>query len=221
MRKLFWFLVVVLVLALAADRGGALFAERVAATQLKDEQDLPQKPDVSIAGFPFLDQFAKGEYDEVTLRAASLPVKGADLTLRSVRLDFTDVTTNRDFSSFSAARARATATIGYADLGRQLDLDASYAGDGRVTVSKTFDALGGSFDAKATVDATYERGSLTLGDFELGDNLPSAIGDRLRGAVDNAVKLDDLPFDVTVQSVRATTSGLRLTLRGKDLSYTS
>ena len=37
--------------------------------------------------------------------------------------------------------------------------------------------------------------------------------------MDDAVRLDDLPFDVTVRSVRATKQGLRLTLRGQDLSY--
>ncbi|GGF37530.1 hypothetical protein GCM10011519_08880 [Marmoricola endophyticus] len=219
MRALVWFLVVVVVLALVLDRGGKAIAEQVVASNLQSEQGLSQEPDVSIDGFPFLDQFAEGRYDHVSASADSVPVEDTALTLRSVRVDFRGVTTNRDFSRFTAQRAAATATIGYAGLGRALGVTTSYAGDGRVKISKKLSALGGSITPSATIEPTYERGSLRFGDLDLGDDLPDSIGSALRDAVDDAVRLDDLPFDVTVQSVRATEQGLRLTLRGKDLSY--
>lgn len=224
MKALLWTLVVLAVLAIGVDRGGALVAENITASRLQDDQGLPRKPDVSIGGFPFLTQFAKGRYEHVTARAASVPVEKTDLTLASLSLDFRDVTSNRDFTRFTADRARATAVIGYGELGKAYDLDASYAGNGRVNVVKSFDVLGQTIRPKATVGATYSRGSLRLDDLRLGGiDLPDVVRDQVsdlvESAIDDKLQLDDLPFDVTVRSVSATPAGIRLQLRGTDLSY--
>jgi hypothetical protein len=60
MKKLLVALVVLALLALGLDRGGVYVAERVAGSSLQDSQGLSERPDVDIAGFPFLDQLVSG-----------------------------------------------------------------------------------------------------------------------------------------------------------------
>ena len=64
-RALFWFLVVIAVLAVGADRAGDYLAERAVAAQVRDSQDLRHTPDVDVTGFPFLTQLARQHFDRV------------------------------------------------------------------------------------------------------------------------------------------------------------
>ena len=103
------------VLALVVDRVADYVAEQAAAGELQRSQGLESKPDVSITGFPFLNQFASGHYEQVIVTADDVRVGAADasLTLAKVRLDFRGVTASRDFTSFRAQTATAHATVGY------------------------------------------------------------------------------------------------------------
>ena len=67
------FLIAVLVLFLAAvvavDRVGEHVAAHVLAGQLQKDERLPNRPSVSIGGFPFLTQVFGGKYDDVSVTA--------------------------------------------------------------------------------------------------------------------------------------------------------
>src|SRR5690242_11806377 len=121
-RRLLIGVVVLLVLLLAADRIGKYAAEQVAGDTIQNSQHLQSRPDVEVAGFPFLTQFASGDYGEITLTAADVPVGSSSTPLRLSRLRVIlhDVTVSRNFSSFHANSATASGLIGYADLGKAL-----------------------------------------------------------------------------------------------------
>ena len=100
-------------LFVAADRIALSYAEDKAASTLQQSQQLNQKPDVSVAGFPFLTQLAAGEFDDVTISASDLEVGTAD-NLRLDRLDvhLHHVTFNSDASVVRAATATAEMIAG-------------------------------------------------------------------------------------------------------------
>ena len=68
MRRLMIGVIVLVGLLVAADRAGNVIAERTVATTVQRSQHLAHKPDVDIAGFPFLTQLAAGKFGKVTLR---------------------------------------------------------------------------------------------------------------------------------------------------------
>ena len=221
MRALLWTLVVLLLLAVGLDRGADWYAERTVATRLASSQDLDQVPDVDIAGFPFLTQVAARRFDRVTASTEGLQLRSGDRRLRLGRLDvvFGDVRTDRRFRSFSAARARATATVSYAELGRLTGLKMAYAGDGRVRASRTVSIAGRDVEPGVVVAPRLLEGSVRFADQVADGSLPASLRGPLRAALGTSVPLDGLPYDVRPESLEATEAGLRVRLSGRDLTY--
>jgi hypothetical protein len=222
--KLFWFLVVLALLAVGADRVGNYVAERTAADALQSSQSLDSRPDVTIHGFPFLTQFAAGRYDHVSVDAREVRVGTSQdaVTLSTVHLDFRTVTTSRSFSTFHARSATARATVDYPDLSRSLGGQVGYAGNGRVRASKRFTVLGQSVRPTITVRPSVARDALSFGGASIAglDSVPPEVDDALQGIFGTDLSLKGIPFDVRVTSLHADRRGLELTLSGKDLSYT-
>jgi len=216
-------LLVLAVVALVVDRGADYVAEQAAAGELQRSQGLEREPDVSITGFPFLNQFASGRYERVIVTAEDVRVGTADtsLTIKKVRLDFRGVTASRDFTRFRAKSATAHATVGYPALSRTLGIKVSYGGDGRITASKEFTVLGQSLRPTVTVEPKVASDALTFAGSQIGggQNLPAEVSAALREIFGADLSLEDLPFDVKVTAVKVTRNGLDLIMAGKDLSY--
>ena len=223
MFRLLKVLLVLAVLALVVDRGADYLAEQAAAGELQRSQGLEREPDVSITGFPFLNQFASGQYKRVIVTADDVRVGTADtsLTIAKVRLDFRRVTASRDFTSFRAKSATAHATVGYPALSRTLGIKVRYGGDGRITASKEFTVLGRTLRPTVTVEPKVASDALTFAGSQIGggQNLPAEVSAALREIFGADLSLEDLPFDVNVTAVKVTRTGLDLVLTGKDLSY--
>jgi len=222
MRKLLVALAVLVLLAVGLDRGGVYVAERVAGSSLQDSQDLGQRPDVTIEGFPFLDQVARSRYDRVEVQATDVPVREArGLRLASLDVVLTDVRTSRDFERFDVRRARATAVISYADLSDAIGVDLAFGGGGRLVVSRTFTVLGQEVEPEVTVLPEVVDGALSLGAFTV-DGAADALGvvtDALDEVLGVDVPLQGIPFGIALDDVRAQRDGLQLELSGSDLSY--
>lgn len=223
MFRLLKVMLVLAVVALVVDRGADYVAEQAAAGELQRSQGLEREPDVSITGFPFLNQFASGRYERVIVTAEDVRVGTADtsLTIKKVRLDFRGVTASRDFTRFRAKSATAHATVGYPELSRTLGIKVSYGGDGRITASKEFTVLGQTLRPTVTVEPKVASDALTFAGSQIGggQNLPAEVSAALREIFGADLSLEDLPFDVKVTGVKVTRTGLDLILAGKDLSY--
>ncbi|MEP6814602.1 MAG: DUF2993 domain-containing protein [Marmoricola sp.] len=221
--KLLGFVVVLAVLLVVVDRVAVFAAERVAADRLQSSQGLAATPDVAIAGFPFLNQFAAGRYEHVSATAKDVRLGSSTdaLTLSRVRLDFRTVTTSKDFSRFHARSATAHATVDYAELSRRLGVKVRYAGAGRVKASKTFTVLGQKINPTISVKPTVANDVLSFtGSSTNGlQGAPRAVTDSLQGIFGTDVSLKGIPFDVKVTSLRVDRRGLELALSGKNLSY--
>ncbi|NIZ89641.1 LmeA family phospholipid-binding protein [Kineococcus rubinsiae] len=78
-------LVALAVILVAADLGARSVALRRVATEIQQDQRLPARPTVTVAGGSFLLQAARGRFDDVTLTA---PAYSGDVELRDVRVSF-------------------------------------------------------------------------------------------------------------------------------------
>lgn len=92
MRRLGVFLVVLAVVAVAADFGARWFAQRAVATELAASFELSSEPSVTIGGWPFLVDFLKGRLASVEVETTEpsqtdVALDRITLTLEDVRFD--------------------------------------------------------------------------------------------------------------------------------------
>lgn len=213
----------VLVLLVAADRIGVRIAQRAAADSLASSQHLPSRPQVDISGFPFLTQLAAGDFDKITVEASDVPVTegfGA-LVLSRLHVVLHHLSVSRDFHSFHADTASATAVVAFEDLGKALGVPVTYAGSGRVRAGTKVTVRGVSVPATVTARPRLRNGELTFADPVVNDAAASsrsatALLDRLFAV---AIPLQHIPFDVRVRTLAVSPSGVTITFTGRGLSY--
>jgi hypothetical protein len=222
-RRIAVIVVGVLLVLLAVDRAGLWVAERAAADTLQSTEHLASRPSVDIGGFPFLNQLATGKYDRITVTAKDVPA-GSSLHLlvfTRMRVVLHSLSVSRDFRSFHAASASATAAVTYGDLGKTLGLELSYAGNGRIKATKTVSVAGHSFSATVTTRPRLLHDTLGFAETSI-DNagaLSESVAATLRSVFNFDVPLNTLPFHVSVRSLHVDAYGIAIGLAGRDLSY--
>jgi LmeA-like phospholipid-binding len=223
-RRIIIAAVALLVLLLVADRVGDAVAERVAGDTLQSSQHLAHRPDVNIAGFPFLNQLATGHYDKITVTAKDVPLgrRARGLVLDRLQVVLRHLTVTRSFSHFRAQTATATGTVGLGKLGEVLGVELSYAGGGRVQVAKDLSIAGNTFHLRATAKPYLHHGALAFSDTSVAgvDGVTGDVIDSLTSVFGISIPLQGIPFDVRLTSLRVDSAGLAVTLVGKDLVYT-
>ena len=221
-RRLVVLVVALAVLLVVLDRGGDYIGERIAADNLQSSQHLGSRPDVSIDGVPFLTQFARGKYDHVSVDAADLPVADGAVKVSHLHVDLNQLTVSRNFKTFHVASATADATVTYADLSARLGVTVRYAGNNRITASKSIDLpVVGTISPTISVRPELVNGALTFGRSSIngaGDNL-GAVSTVLNKIFDVQIPFDGLPFDIKVRSVTVDAKGLHAQFVGSDLTY--
>lgn len=209
----------VVALLVVADRVGLYVAERIAADTIETSQHLTSRPDVQIAGFPFLDQLATGKYDKVTVTADDVPVgpQARPLVLSRVRVVLRTLTVSRNFHSMHADRADATATVGYDELGSVIGARLGYAGHGRVRATKTITVGSVSHQVSVTARPQLAGGALSFRDIRLQN--PGVLSREAAAILDTPIPLRGVRFDVRVRAVHVSDRGVTLDLSGRDLAY--
>jgi hypothetical protein len=233
-RRLVGFLVVLVIvvggLLLIADRAGATVAERTVADQVKQEVaargGTTSEPDVTVGGFPFLTQVARGRYDKITI--VMRDVSGEGVRLPRLDIEATDVTASvRTLMSGDgkvvADRVHGTATIGYAsvvDLIDQPGLRLSER-DGRLQVSLPVEVLGQQFTLTGTADLAVAGRKIRVRFHDLRaegvPDVPAArtLINQLAEKISIDVALPALPFSLNVEKVTPRPEGLAVTATAK------
>ena len=225
MRKLLITLVVLAVLLVAADFGGRAYAEYRAAAAIQSEAGLPQSPDVSIEGFPFLLHAVQGSYPQVVVStgdvgAARLPGTQVRLTLTTVTLPLSDAVAG-DTSRLTAQATATQVVIPIAALQAALprqDVTLTAGPNGTLQASTTLSVAGVSIPVTGSASLSVADDQLTI----TVDNLSAAGIDLTRAARDAAsalasglsttIPLAGLPFTVTSGTVQASGSDVVITV---------
>src|ERR1051326_5967185 len=109
-------LAVLAVLLVAADRILVAVAENQISDRLTSAYGLPDKPGVSITGFPFLTQVAAGDYHQIDVSASQVPANGTTLHDLNVRLTGVHATVSQVLgngsSMVTADHAAGSAMVG-------------------------------------------------------------------------------------------------------------
>lgn len=155
MRRLVVVLIVLLALLAVVDRVGVLVAQSVLASQVKDQLELDQTPDVSIRGIPFLTQAVRGDYGDVRVRlpdvdAGSLQNIAVDARLQGVRVPLS-AAIKRQIDQVPVDRISGTLDVRYDELARASGISGlrvTRAGDS-LRLTGSVQVLGRQLDASA------------------------------------------------------------------------
>lgn len=209
MRKFLIALVILVVLLVVLDRAGLAIAERQIGSKVQTAYSLPQRPGVSIHGFPFLTQVASGHYQEIDV---SIPAATADgVQLRDIRARFTGVRAplsllfGQGSGSVIAAHATATALLPYAQVERRLPRGITLAAhDGTLRVTGRTPL--GSLSSAVSLGVTSRGISVTGG----------AFGARFS----YVIPLGQLPLHLSVTGVRVAAGGVVIVAAARNVAFT-
>lgn len=225
LRGLLIFLIVLAVLAVAADRIGLLVAERQIASRVQSSQDLARRPSVDIQGFPFLTQVLANRYPTVRLAAQDFAVGTSDRQVRLADLDarLHDVRAVDNFSGATAHTADGTAVLSYPELSRALGVTLGYAGGGRVQASSSVEVLGQTVTGTASAQVGVTGGdeltfsSIRVGVPQAGIAVPEQLTDQFSSIFASKLSLRGLPFHLRIGQLVAAEDGIRITATARDL----
>ena len=222
-------LLVLVVLLVAADRIGVVVAQHIAADKIKSSQHLDHTPTVTVRGFPFLTQVIGGTLHRVDVTAKDFVTGDSGHTIRIRKL--TAQLRNVHISGLSSARAdaaQATALIDYSALSSALGVQLRYGGptsdgQGRVATTASATVLGQTLSGTASAEIKVAASNvLQFADARASVNgvtLPAAAITELTQAFNRSISLNNLPFRLALQSVRASASGVSITATATDVSY--
>jgi len=217
-------LVLLLGLAVLADRVLHGMAEDRVATELAEKGDLQGTPEVEIAGFPFLTQALGGRYDDVriSLTAEELGQPAgtrADVALHGVHVPLSSVLSG-SVTEVPVERIDGTATLSYDLLAAQLGGDTTLRreGDG-LRITRTVELLGQMIPLTATGTLTLDGNDLVLDVANVagaGVDVPDFLTDRVADRLDLRYAVPALPFGLTLSSVTPDDDGVDVRVEATD-----
>ncbi|MEU2347159.1 DUF2993 domain-containing protein [Modestobacter sp. NPDC049651] len=217
-------LVPLAVLLVVADRVGVRIAEGVVAEQIEQRGALSGRPDVDIAGTPFLTQALRGRYDDVRVRLTAAELDqpegtSADVSLRGVHVPLSDVI-GGSVREVPVDRVDGTASLSYELLSSQLGDDTRLSWTGTsLRVTRTVEVLGYTvpLTADGTVRLDGQELRIDVGNVSAaGAGVPSAVVRRASDLLDLHYRVPTLPFGLQLTGVRPGADGVQVTVEAED-----
>ena len=224
MRALLVVVLLLLGLAVVADRVAVGIAEDKVGQQLASKGGLAGTPTVDIHGFPFLTQAVAGRYDDVriSLTAAELGQPAgtrADIALHGVHVPLSGVLSG-SVAEVPVDRIAGTATLSYALLSAQLGGDATVRreGDG-LRITKSVELLGQTFPLTAVGTVALDGGALVI-DVQratgAGVDVPEFLVTRVSNLLDLRYAVPALPFGLQLTGVQPGDDGVDVQVAARD-----
>jgi hypothetical protein len=221
-------LVVLAVLFVVLDRAAAHLAASEMASQVQKSQQLPNRPEASVGGFPFLTQVLLGDYQDIGLRMRRVAVSDVcvddiDVHVRGVHLPL-DKLLGNDVRTVSIDRVVGSVRLTYADLNAYLakqpgDVQLAAAGDGmRISAPLNVPFLG-QIEVFGDVRAGVQDNQLTLAPTALGVvglgtvTIPAGAVQALTVSM----PLSGLPMGLRLTSATVTPAGIDVTAEADHL----
>jgi len=224
MRALMIAVLVLLGLAVAADRVLVVLTEDQLASAIQSEGQLPAEPDISIEGFPFLTQAINGRYDSVRVgvdvEALGLPPGAtADIRLVGAQVPLSSVFSG-SISSVPVEKVLGTVTFPFDYIGEQLG-GATVTRDGSgLRVETTVSLLGQDFQVAATAELALvgREVALTASNVEgFGADLPDEVTAVVLDLLDLSLPVPELPFGLVFTGIQVVGDGMRVVAEGNDI----
>jgi hypothetical protein len=218
-------LAVLAVLLVAADRISVAVAENQISDRLTSAYGLPDKPGVSITGFPFLTQVAAGDYQQINVSASQVPANGATLHDLNVRLSGVHATVGQVLgngsSMVTADRAAGSAMVGFGTVDRRLPGGLRLHPHGKnLRVSGSLAFHGVHIPVSATVAVGVSDSGIKVSPVRI--DVPGLLGlpvSAYSSRLHIVVPLNTLPLHLHLTSVHVTPDGLRIAASARHVQF--
>lgn len=224
MKALLVVLLVLLTLAVVADRVAVGVAEERVATELASAGALQGTPSVDITGFPFLTQAVAGRYEDVRISLTAEQLgqpegTRADVALRGVQVPLSAVLSG-SVQRVPVDRIEGTATLSYELLSGELGPDTTLAPEGdRLRITRTVELLGRQIPLTA-VGAVALDGSTLVIDVDraagAGVELPGFLVEQASNLLDLRYDIPALPFGLQLIGVSPDADGVEVRVEAVD-----
>jgi hypothetical protein len=202
--------------------------ERQVAEQLQASLATPDRPHVSIDGFPFLVQVVTRDVRSVRVAAERVSA-GTDAGLLPIAHTdrvLTDIPSPDWYKTMTAGHIEGIALVTYADLTRLANVPIAYVNDGRVEIQVTAQVLGVDVRAKITGKPRLEPNeqAMTLAEpmIAIADvSLPNLTAQALLRALLKPIPLEGVPLGLKLSSVTAEQDGVHLAVNGDNVPLQS
>lgn len=218
--------VAVVLLIAVLDRGGAAYAERRVAEDVRSTGLVASPPDVQVTGLPFLTQALSGSYDRVVVQASDVPAGGLRLSRLEVELVEARVPLSEALSGnvteVPISSLTAQALVTYDEISQRYedrDLVVEPEGD-RLRVSGTLSGFGRTVavEALSRVEVVDGQFRVTAEQIRFGDEgAERELPQDLRLQVDLQVPVEDLPYGLVVTGVDVRPDGVVLSAQAQDV----
>ncbi len=232
-RRLGWALILLVVLAFAADRVAVKLAEGEVASRFQSQLGLDSKPHVSLGGFPFLTQVLAGKYRSLDADVDDMPIVG-DTDIARVQVHLTNLhvplknLVNRQLDSIPVDAGTATGLISYQSLdaaanahlrgsGLEVSFAPSQRGGNLLALTGTYS--NGVVKTQITGDVAVDVQGNRLAFRVPGDafGVPAVIRDQLVPLLETPYRLPAMPFSLQIRRFAPGPDGVSITASGKDL----
>jgi hypothetical protein len=210
------FVIVLLLLAVAADRFACYEAENTMADKIQ-QNGLPVKPHVSIEGFPFLTQLAAKDFNDVVISASN--VTEGSLTIASINATLHGMHLIDGYSGARIDTLNGTALITFGALATAGDIPSDIklgpgADSNEIKASVDVPLLGNQ-----SVTAQVTKTSASQFDVAVvnADGIESSI---LGNLANFKVNVPQLPAGMNIRSVAVTQQGVLITITGQNTTLT-
>lgn len=219
-------LVILIGLLVAADFGARALAQDKVASEIKS-QGFPKRPDVSIAGFPFLTQLISRHFERIDISSGDVPE--GPVTIKTITAVLTGVSVHSGFNGATVGRLTGTAFITFPELASALTSQGGSALSSALNgVGLTLSAAGQD-EVRASINLVLISGSATwrisrIGGSGIRVRLVASTGlfSGLGGSIGNVtIPLPSLPLGVRLTSLAVTPAGVTGGLSGRNLSFGS
>ena len=224
MKALLVVLVVLLGLAVVADRVTHSLAEERVATEMASAGGLHGTPTVDIRGFPFLTQAVAGRYDDVRISLTAQELgqpagTGADIALHGVHVPLPAVLSG-SVQEVPVDRIDGTATLSYELLSAELGADTTLEReDDGLRITRTVELLGRRIPLTAVGTVALEGNALVV-DVEraagAGVELPAFLVQQASELLDLRYEVPALPFGLQLTGVTPGADGVDVRLEAVD-----
>ncbi|HLU97785.1 MAG TPA: DUF2993 domain-containing protein [Thermobifida alba] len=220
MRKFLVLLIFLLVLLAAADRGAHYAAESEIAKRISQQYEMAAEPEVTIGGFPFLNQAIGGEYQEIHVVTGAMTVEEVqvdrvDVTLTEVSAPFADLLTE---PSVVAGGVEGTVLLPYSELQKRLPegvvIEAAN-GAPRISGDLAYQGFSVSLSSDFQIEVNGDELTVIPSGIELSEELVPV--STVESMLTLTMKLPRLPFDLQVTGVELLPNGIQATAVGSDV----
>lgn len=220
MRKYLIALLGLVAVLVGVDRAAAFIAGREIGTRVQSAYGLPDRPHVTVRGFPFLTQLLSGNYQQIDVsipsaRASGVQIQDIDARFTGVRASVS-LLLGQDSGSVTARQAAGTALIPFSQVQRRLPQGIRIAPDGgdlRVTGTTAYGTIRGTARlGVASGGITVTPGQLDVAGISVGS---------LASRFTFTIPVGELPLHLTVTGVHVTPGGVVVDASAHDVEFAS